>query len=509
MSSLAFPRDAARRRAISRGLPAVFSKRGIDVLIGVVILALATALLASLAGAFDVDSWLALVAGRDLWQNGLPHHETLTVIAHGAAWIDQQWLSQLASYGIYLLGGLGLFGLVSVGLFVSGVAGAAVAARRLGAPARAVLLVLPLSLVMIAPSREVRTQEFAMPLFVAVAYLLARDSRGPSRRVYWCFPILALWANLHGTVTLGAGLVALRGLTVGWDRRRLLIGSLRQWRRPLALSFGAPVAILITPYGLSMLSYYRTTIFSSTLRHAVTEWQPITSSPIDAVAFFVVAGLALWSFGRNMSRTTVWERLAFLALAAGSISVVRNVLFFALFALMIVPISLAIGGRNAKGRPDRRRGRINALLASGAIACVFIAATTALARSPASIELRFQRTGVLEAVERATEANPAIRVLADDRFDDWLLWRDPALAGRIANDIRFELLTGKQIDRLEAVFAVLGPNWKQGARGYRLLVLDKKFDPNAVQAFLSEPGRRVLYDDGERLVILRSASQTR
>ena len=346
-----------------------------------------------------------------------------------------------------------------------------------------------------------------MPLFVGLVYLLARDSRTPSRRVYWCFPILILWANLHGTVTLGAGLVALRGLTVGWERRSLLLGSLRQWRRPLVLTLGPLISILITPYGLSMLSYYRATMFSSTLRHVVTEWQPITSSTIDAVAFFIVAGVAVWSFGRHMSRTTIWERLALLVLAAGSIWVIRNVLFFALFALMIVPLSLAIGGLGAREPADRRHGRINALLASGAVACVLIFAATALTRSAASIELRFQRTGVLNAVERATRADPSIRVLADDRFDDWLLWRDPALAGRIANDVRFELLTGKQIDQLEAVFAVLGPNWKQGAKGYRLLVLDKQFDPNAVQAFLREPGRRVLYDDGERLVILRTESQ--
>src|SRR3954464_14319690 len=38
------------------------------------------------------DTWLALVAGRLVSNSGLPHHDTLTVWAHGRAWVDQQWL---------------------------------------------------------------------------------------------------------------------------------------------------------------------------------------------------------------------------------------------------------------------------------------------------------------------------------------------------------------------------------------------------------------------------------
>jgi hypothetical protein len=100
-----------------------------------------------------------------------------------------------------------------------------------------------------------------------------------------------------------------------------------------------------------------------------------------------------------------------------------------------------------------------------------------------------------------------LRAFADERFDDWLLWRDPKLSGRVAGDARFELLSAAQIDSLENVFSVTGVNWKQGARGYRLLVLDRNYEPGTVQAFLAEPGARVLYNESGQLVILRSASQ--
>jgi hypothetical protein len=507
MSSLAFPRRAAPRRAARFGLPAVFSERSSDVLLGVVVLTFAAALLVSLPSEFNVDSWLELVAGRAVWQAGIPHHETLTVIAQGAHWIDQQWLSQLASYAIYLLGGLGLLGIVNVGLFAGAVAGSLAGSRRLGAEFRSVLVALPLCILLIAPSREVRTQEFAMPLFVGLAYLLARDSRSPSRRVYWCLPILVLWANLHGTVTLGAMLVALRGVTVAWERRRALVHSLAAWRRPAALILGAPLAILLTPYGLGIVGYYRATLLGSTLRNAVSEWQPITTVPIIAAALLLVAGVAIWSFGRDRTRTTSWERIALLALAAGSISVMRNALFFGLFAMMILPLSLSLRASDATASSGGRRGAINASIAGIAAIALVIAAAGTLLRPAASIQLSYQRTGVLRAVESATGSNPSLKLLTDDRFADWLLWRDPALEGRIANDVRYELLTAGQINRIVNVLSVTGPSWKQGARGYRLLVLDSKFDAGAVREFRAESGSRVLYNDGERVVILRGAGE--
>jgi len=509
MQSLAFPRAAVTRRGGFLALSDAFSRAGVDALLAVVLMALAAALLAFLPTAFNVDSWLALVTGREVWQNGLPHHEVLTAMSRGTVWIDQQWLSQLTIYGIYLIGGLGLVGLANTALLVLGVAGAILGARKLGASPRAVLLVLPFCVGLIVYSHEVRTQEFAMPLFAATAYLLAGDSRAPSRRVYWCLPILVLWGNLHGSVTLGALLVALRGATMAWERRKLLLSSARQWRRPLALALGAPLCLLATPYGVSILNYYRTMLFDGSVMKNVTEWQPITSVAVLAVAFFVTAAFAMWAIARHRSRTTLWEQLALLALAAGSVDVIRNLLFFGLFTLMVLPVALGAGARaDSDGQPAvRGRGAINALLAGTALAALLIASVVTMARPASTIELAYQRTRILTIVENVTRADSSLKVLTDVRFADWLLWRDQALSGRIANDARWELLTPAQMNGLQAVFTASGRNWKRGARGYRLLVLDEKYEPAAVKAFRSEPGSRVLYDDGERMVILRSAHE--
>lgn len=477
---------------------------GSDALLAAALVVFATGLLAYLPSAFGVDSWLALMAGRDIWQHGLPHHESLTILSHGVAWVDQQWLSQLLTYGLYLIGGLGLVGVANMALIVGAAGVAVVTARRLGAHAITVMLILPACAWLIIPSREIRTQEFMFPLFAAIVYLLARDSRNPSRRVYWCVPLLVVWANLHGTASIGAGLVVLRGLTLAWERRNVLThGS--QWRRPLILAVAAPLCLLLTPYALHTVSYYHATLLNSSLKSSVTEWQPVTSEWAVAWPFFALAGVAVWSFGRPETKTTAWEKLALVALAAVSISVIRNTAFFALAALALLPPSLdgAIPPRLKSG--VRIRPRLNLLAGGAAVICLVVATTSALVQRPAKYELAYQRTGLLDAVRAATKADPSIRVLADVRFADWLLWRDPALAGRMSNDIRYELMTGQQIDELRDVFAVLGTKWKRAANGYRLVVLDRSASPEAVRGFRSESGSRVLYDDGTRLVILRSA----
>src|SRR5438309_4436867 len=52
------------------------------------------------------DSWMTLVSGREIARHGIPHVETLTAIAHGRAWIDQQWLAHLAFFETWRLGGM-------------------------------------------------------------------------------------------------------------------------------------------------------------------------------------------------------------------------------------------------------------------------------------------------------------------------------------------------------------------------------------------------------------------
>src|SRR5207244_4263286 len=94
-------------------------------------------------------------------------------------------------------------------------------ARWRGASIRAICwLALPAIFLLIWGGWAARAQSFAFALFVGVVWLLVADARSPSRRVFLVFPILLLWANIHGSAATGALLVVLAGPASGVQRRR-------------------------------------------------------------------------------------------------------------------------------------------------------------------------------------------------------------------------------------------------------------------------------------------------
>ena len=62
------------------------------------------------------DSWLNLMAGREVVENGLPSRDEITVYGLGATWTDQQWLAQVFMYGVYSLGGFALLSIAAATL---------------------------------------------------------------------------------------------------------------------------------------------------------------------------------------------------------------------------------------------------------------------------------------------------------------------------------------------------------------------------------------------------------
>jgi hypothetical protein len=479
---------------------------GPDALLFAALLVLAVRLLTVLPASYGVDSWLELTAGRLIWHTGIPHFETLTAIAKGRPWIDQQWLAQLGSYALYRVGGLGLLGVVNVTFLISGLGIAVATARKLGASTRDVLIPLMLCGWLLLPATEVRTQAFAVPLFALTVYMLAADSRRASRRVYWTLPILVLWANLHGSASLGAGLVALRGLTLAWEQRGRLLRAPQCAVRAIALIVGAPLSLVLTPYGLRSIAYYQSTLGNGALRHIVTEWRPVTSSMLVAVPFFVLAGLMMWSFGRSSERTTLWDRIALIALAAMSIGVIRNVTFFALGALAILPVSLSGVLPGASGASPSVRRRLNGAAVALAALLALVTLVATLARPAVKLEGDSRNPAMLAVVESVMRADPGLTLAADTRYGDWILWQAPWLAGRVASDARYELYTSSEMNQLQNLLDESGSDWRRAAAGDRLLVLNRSADSDSVTGFLHEPGARVLYAGRQAVVILRASS---
>jgi hypothetical protein len=107
------------------------------------------------------------------------------------------------------------------------------------------------------------------------------------------------------------------------------------------------------------------------------------------------------------------------------------------------------------------------------------------------------------AIARAATADPSLRIVSDEAYSDWLVWRYPALRGRIAFDVRFELLGSKGITNVARFKEVAGLNWNRPFAGYRLALVDRAGSPRLAYALLAERGRRVLSRHEDVYAILR------
>jgi hypothetical protein len=448
------------------------------------------------------DTWLSLVGGRLVWTDWLPHHDSLTVWTHGRTWVDQQWLGQLFFYWIHALGGLRLLLFVHAALLVAGFGLAVAFARRSGGSSRSVAVVGLVGLFVAVANSAARTQSFAYLFFVVLFWVLASNVKTPSRRVLLPLPLLVLWANIHGSAVLGAGLVVLWAIAEVLRAGRQ--SSPDAWRtrtRAAALAVAAPLCVLVSPYGVGVVGYYRDVLGSGAFRNVVSEWQAPTFP--DQLPFFVLGLAALWLAARKPARLTLFEHLALICMLVAGLDAIRNMVWFALVAIMVVPRALD-GVWQVREAPIRRRA--NLAISLSAVAVIAATFGAAASRSASSYADGYPQRAAA-AVSTAAATDPSVRIFANEAFADWLLWKVPALSGRIAFDARFELLTGEQLRAIEHFRHQSSPHWLASAAGYRLLVLDPGVEKRAIRTVLAEPGVRSLYRDADVAVLLRSGRQ--
>jgi hypothetical protein len=490
---------SARGRRAATMLPArLLQAVAHDAFPVVIVAAFAAVLAEGLPDILTQDGWLALVSGREIWHHGLPSHDHLTVWSAGQPWVDQQWLGHLTTYALYAAGGLRLLlichGLLAVATFALAIVGA----RRLGASPRATAIVAVVAFIPVMSTiSALRTQLPASTLFVLTLWLLIGESRAPSRRVYLVFPLLVVWGNVHGSVVLGVGLAMLAGVVLLWEQIRLEAERrLEHWRaRSLALVAGPIACLFASPYGFSLIGYYNRTLLNDSFGKFVTEWRPTTLS-VGNAPVFVLAGGGLWLLGRVGARLSLFERLAFVAAVVSALAAVRNVGWLGLAALLVLPraIDALSAPRKTVGVSPVRLGLVVAALVGAGTAAV------AFARAPGPAFADRYPSAAGEVVARALERNPQARVFADARFADWLLFRIPAARGRLAFDVRFELLSGAQIQRLYRWAAQSTDRWRSAAAGTSIVVVYTPHDRLKTPA-LVRSGGRVLYSRHEIAVV--------
>lgn len=422
---------------------------------------------AVVGGFVTQDTWLALLAGREVANEGLPSYDTLTAWTLGDEWIDQQWLGQLALYGLHSLGSLELVAFVHAALVSLTFAAVLVGARTAGATTRSAAYFGALAFVpCLIVAANIRTQTLAFPMFALLMWLLLTDSRQPSARVYWTIPLLALWANLHGSVTLGAGFVGLAALlpmaTAGDARTRSAAV-----RHGLPMIILAPLAVFASPYAADLPTYYSSTLLNADFGDIVSEWMGPEFS-IEWAPFYALAGVALLVIGRWREELTYFELSAVVLTLIFGMLAIRNLAWFALTTTLILPaaVSRARSSRSTAG-PVRLATLLTGTMAIGLL--------TSIASGIADVQRKVDEAfppKALAVIATAATSDAEAQIFAESRFADWILWHQPSLRGRILFDIRFELLSGDELRRIVRFNLQAGDDWRAAAGGARLVVLD-------------------------------------
>jgi hypothetical protein len=448
------------------------------------------------------DSFYDLYAGRYIVRHGIPHWNVITVSAHGAPWIDQQWLAQVLFYGAWAVGGYAALAVLSAALVTSGFVVLGLLMLRRGVPPTRMFAWSTVAIIVCVGNTTIRAQSFAFPLIALTLWLILGDSGAPRLRgkTWLAVPVLVLWANTHGSVLLGAALVALyagyRAATALLRREPGAAGAY------LALGAMAVASVVCTPYGTGVLHFYqRIDAVTPALTRYVTEWAP--PSPLSPYCWGFFALLA----GTVIAVTVAWRRgtrpdpvlaAATLVLLGLALTALRNQVWFAFGGSLLAADTLA-----RSGRPAAVLSKAFGWATAGVFVTVALAGLADLATTSAH---QFESKAPVQAINAAADLaarNPAVRVLGDDGSDSAMLWLRPAMFGRVGFDARLEQYSVAQIDAFAEFLDVQGRAWQRITHGYDIIVVTRALHPRLATVLARLPGWQVAYSGRNGIVVDR------
>jgi hypothetical protein len=159
----------------------------------------------------DPDTYLHVAAGRWMLAHwALPAHDPFSYTSAGAHWAAPEWLAEIVLAAIYAAAGWGGLVLVTIACFGVSLGLLTRFLLRSCEPFSA-LIAATLGMAMVEPHLLARPHMLALPLMVwwSGALFAARDTGdGPPFRL---LPVMALWANLHGSFLFGLALAVYLG----------------------------------------------------------------------------------------------------------------------------------------------------------------------------------------------------------------------------------------------------------------------------------------------------------
>jgi hypothetical protein len=400
--------------------PATF-RVSLPLCVGAAIYALLLALGSRLLN--DPDVYWHMVVGEWIVEHrAFPNVDIFSSTMAGAPWIAKEWLSQLLYAGAHAVAGWS--GLVVLSAAATAAAFALLAYFLLQklAPVPALTLVVA-GFVLAAPHLQARPHAFALPLMVVWMGVLMNavdQRRSPPLALV---PVMTIWANLHGSFTLGLALVAPLAFEAWWGA-----GAARREIALRWLSFGALalIAACVNPYGLEPILVAGRILGRGDTFSLITEWRPQDFSRIGGFEICLLVGLAFALYrGIVLPPLRIAMLVGFLHLA---LLQARHVDVLGLLAPLVLAQPLARQVGSARERADDPPPQASALAHAALVACL-VALTWALASTSAwTPRAQISPVGAVAALKART-AGP---VFNDHDFGGYLIYAGvrPFIDGR-------------------------------------------------------------------------------
>jgi hypothetical protein len=281
----------------------------------------------------DPDTYLHIAAGRWILAHwALPVHDVFSHSMPGAVWVPHEWLAEIVLALTY--DGLGWSGVVTLTALCFALAVVLFTRRLLDhfEPITGLLVAIS-GAMLVLPHLLARAHVLALPLLVIWCgglFAAADQRRSPS---WLLLPVLALWANLHGSFMFGLALaVFLAGEAVLLAPATERLITARRWGLFLA---GAVLASILSPNGIdSLLTPFRI-MNLHVMQSVFIEWQPPNFSQPQLVEFWLL--LALFAGFTSGVKLPILRVLIMLGIVHMAISHVRHADLLGL----VVPLALA------------------------------------------------------------------------------------------------------------------------------------------------------------------------
>jgi hypothetical protein len=277
------------------------------------------------------------------------HHivrtDAFTFTALGRPWLDQQWGAQVALAWAYRLGGWpglallrgALVGLIFLFVFL--------ACRAAGTAVRTSAWLTIGSFAVTVGGLSLRPQLLGMALFAVTVWLVFDRQRHPGR-LWLVPPMVAVWANLHGSFFLAPVLLGLAWLEDAHERAP-------RPARPLLIGVVSAVAANLNPFGIKVWTYAVGIPANREITKFVSEWQPPSVRDFAGAAFFISVAAVIATLALR-GRRTPWPSLLSLGVFfAIGLFAVRGIFWWALVAPAILATLLARDALEG-GRPPER-----------------------------------------------------------------------------------------------------------------------------------------------------------